>query len=60
MLTNINSNKDELLQIILLGQPELREKISDPAFVSSRSASPQHTISTRWIYRQHGSISAIV
>lgn len=28
MLTNINSNKDELLQIILVGQPELREKIS--------------------------------
>ena len=31
MLTNINSNKDELLQIILLGQPELRQKISDPS-----------------------------
>ena len=31
MLTNINSNKDELLQFILLGQPELRHKITDPA-----------------------------
>ena len=31
MLTNINSNKDELLQLILLGQPELRLKITDPA-----------------------------
>lgn len=30
MLTNINSNKDELLQLILLGQPELREMISRP------------------------------
>ena len=28
MLTNINSGKDELLQIILAGQPELREIIS--------------------------------
>ena len=27
MLTNINSNKDALLQLILLGQPELRSKI---------------------------------
>ncbi|MFK7863346.1 MAG: ExeA family protein [Pseudohongiellaceae bacterium] len=30
MLTNINSNKDELLQIVLLGQPELRQKITHP------------------------------
>jgi type II secretory pathway predicted ATPase ExeA len=30
MLTNINSGKDELLQIILVGQPELRELISQP------------------------------
>lgn len=30
MLTNINSNKDELLQIILLGQPELRATLSRP------------------------------
>lgn len=30
MLTNVNSNKDELLQLILLGQPELRSKIMDP------------------------------
>jgi general secretion pathway protein A len=28
MLTNINSNKDELLQLILMGQPELREMIT--------------------------------
>lgn len=33
MLTNINSNKDELLQIILVGQPELRETIADPALI---------------------------
>jgi len=31
MLTNINSNKDEILQLILLGQPELRLRITDPA-----------------------------
>ena len=30
MLTNINSNKDELLQLILVGQPELRATISRP------------------------------
>jgi general secretion pathway protein A len=31
MLTNINSNKDEVVQFILLGQPELRLRITDPA-----------------------------
>ncbi|MEM9709448.1 MAG: AAA family ATPase [Pseudomonadota bacterium] len=30
MLTNINSNKDELLQLILVGQPELRAMVSRP------------------------------
>ncbi|WP_300064290.1 AAA family ATPase [uncultured Roseobacter sp.] len=30
MFTNINSGKDELLQIVLLGQPELRHRISQP------------------------------
>lgn len=30
MLTNINSGKDELLQLVLLGQPELREVIAQP------------------------------
>lgn len=30
MLTNINANKHELLQLILLGQPELRYKITAP------------------------------
>jgi type II secretory pathway predicted ATPase ExeA len=30
MLTNINSNKDELLQLILMGQPELRKMILRP------------------------------
>lgn len=31
LLTNINSNKHEVLQLILLGQPELRQKILDPS-----------------------------
>ncbi|MEM8629718.1 MAG: AAA family ATPase [Pseudomonadota bacterium] len=31
MLTNINSNKDELLQLVLVGQPELRALIAEPA-----------------------------
>lgn len=30
MLTNVNSNKDELLQLVLVGQPELRETIALP------------------------------
>jgi len=30
MLTNINSNKDELIQLILVGQPELREIVLRP------------------------------
>ena len=30
MLTNINANKDELLQLILVGQPELRDMIRSP------------------------------
>jgi len=30
MLTNINSNKDELLQLVLVGQPELRDLIRRP------------------------------
>lgn len=30
MLTNVNSNKDELLQLVLIGQPELREVVLRP------------------------------
>ena len=30
MFTNINSGKDELLQLVLMGQPELREMIARP------------------------------
>lgn len=30
MLTNINANKDELLQLILIGQPELRQLVVRP------------------------------
>lgn len=30
MFTNINSNKDELLQLVLIGQPELRDMIRRP------------------------------
>ncbi|MFA5538627.1 MAG: AAA family ATPase [Gemmobacter sp.] len=30
MLTNINANKDELIQLILVGQPELRDMVRDP------------------------------
>ncbi|ABV95120.1 Type II secretory pathway [Dinoroseobacter shibae DFL 12 = DSM 16493] len=30
MLTNINSNKDEILQLVLVGQPQLRKMIMHP------------------------------
>ncbi|PZR01024.1 MAG: ATPase [Cereibacter sphaeroides] len=30
LLTNINSNKDELLQLVLVGQPELRDLVQRP------------------------------
>lgn len=30
MLTNVNSNKDELIQLILVGQPELRDMVRRP------------------------------
>lgn len=30
MLTNINANKDELIQLILVGQPELRAMVTNP------------------------------
>ena len=30
MLTNINANKDELIQLILVGQPELRDMVQGP------------------------------
>ncbi|WP_298976273.1 AAA family ATPase [uncultured Roseobacter sp.] len=33
MLTNINSNKDELLQLILVGQPELRDIVASPSLM---------------------------
>ncbi len=31
MLTNINSGKDELLQLVLVGQPELRDRVTSPS-----------------------------
>lgn len=30
LLTNINSEKDELIQLVLVGQPELRDMVLDP------------------------------
>ena len=44
MLSNINADKDELLQMILIGQPQLREKINRPELeqFSQRIASDFH------------------
>ncbi|MFV0515675.1 MAG: ExeA family protein [Jhaorihella sp.] len=44
MLTNINSNKDVLVQLILVGQPELRAMVQDPAMqqLAQRIAANYH------------------
>ncbi len=44
MFTNINANKDELLQLVLVGQPELRNHVRDPALTqfAQRVASSFH------------------
>ena len=44
MFTNINSHKDELLQLLLVGQPELREKVRHPKLTqfAQRIASSFH------------------
>jgi type II secretory pathway predicted ATPase ExeA len=44
MFSNINSDKDELLQLILVGQPQLRETLSRPELVqfSQRISSDFH------------------
>ncbi|TGD61787.1 ATPase [Tabrizicola sp. WMC-M-20] len=44
MFTNINSNKDELLQLVLVGQPELRDMIHRPDLLqfAQRVASSFH------------------
>ncbi len=59
MLTNINSNKDELLQLILVGQPELRTMIEDPALrqfaqrVAAAYHIPSMDMNTTAAYIQH-------
>lgn len=44
MFSNINADKDELLQLVLVGQPELRELISQPRLVqfAQRVAAEYH------------------
>lgn len=44
MFTNINANKDELLQLVLVGQPELRENVRHPQLTqfAQRVASSFH------------------
>jgi len=44
MLSNINADKDELLQLVLVGQPQLREVLKQPELVqfSQRIASDFH------------------
>ena len=37
MFSNINADKDELIQLVLVGQPELRELIASRGWCSSRS-----------------------
>ena len=44
MFSNINADKDELIQLVLVGQPELRELISQPRLVqfAQRVAADYH------------------
>ena len=44
MLTNINSGKDEVIQLVLVGQPELREMIRQPSLeqIAQRIAVSYH------------------
>jgi type II secretory pathway predicted ATPase ExeA len=46
MLTNINSGKDEIIQLVLVGQPELRELVLDPALrqLAQRIAASFHLL----------------
>jgi len=59
MLTNINSNKDVLLQLVLVGQPELRDMIQSPRMqqlaqrVSANFHLPRMDIETTMQYIAH-------
>jgi type II secretory pathway predicted ATPase ExeA len=46
MLTNINSGKDEVIQLVLVGQPELREMILNPSLrqLAQRIAASFHLL----------------
>jgi type II secretory pathway predicted ATPase ExeA len=46
MLTNINSGKDEILQLVLVGQPELREMVLEPSLrqLAQRIAASFHLL----------------
>ncbi|MCC0062817.1 MAG: AAA family ATPase [Defluviimonas sp.] len=46
MLTNINSGKDEVIQLVLVGQPELRDMVFDPALrqLAQRIAASFHLL----------------
>ncbi|MDW4550092.1 AAA family ATPase [Defluviimonas sp. D31] len=46
MLTNINSGKDEVLQLVLVGQPELRDMVLDPSLrqLAQRIAASFHLV----------------
>ncbi len=46
MLTNINSGKDEVIQLVLVGQPELRDMVLNPALrqLAQRIAASFHLL----------------
>jgi hypothetical protein len=52
LLTNLETNERKLLQIILIGQPELRDMWRGPSSSSSRSAWWRDSTSTRWPRRR--------
>ena len=44
LFTNINADKDELIQLVLVGQPALRDRIAQPRLVqfAQRVAAEYH------------------
>lgn len=59
MLSNINANKDQIFQLILVGQPELKEKLRQPELIqfAQRIAVDFHlqnlSLQETWKYIRH-------
>jgi len=60
LLTNLETNQRKLLQMIMLGQPELREMLQHPQLRSSLSGSPPVITLAPFGEKRFGSTSTIV